>query len=112
MRLIIIALFSLSSINAFATNTSTGKVTIKSVIFYSKQEPTYPTHAGHVQIHFESVTWSNGGSCHPTSLVIRPEDTHLISSVLAAHMAGKQISIAADDNFKVNIECIARAIAL
>lgn len=112
MRLFLLFFCLIVSMNTFAKNTgSSGAYQINKIYMYSKYESIYPEHKGLVQITFTTdITWNNNGSCSPKSVVVRNEDDHLISSILAAKAMGQPIFLYADDELQVASQCYLRAV--
>ena len=97
---------------AIAKDTSSAPgMEIDNIYLFSKEENIFPTHKGLTQLRFtSSIVWSNDGSCDTAAVVIRNEDTHMISAVLAAKASSTPIRLFADDQFKEREQCYLRAV--
>lgn len=59
----------------------------------------------------ESIQWNKTNStCNTSSVVVRNEDSHIISALLSARVSKMAVRIYADDRFKIESECVVRAI--
>ena len=99
--------------DAGAANVYTdGGYKLNNTVMHSLQESIYPTWAGVVIIYPETpVTWIGGNLCNTNAMIIRNEDTHLISLVLAAYTTSQPVRLFADDSLTVDGNyCFLRAI--
>ena len=105
----IVSLFSMQSyaVNAWSTDT----VKIEYINYHSKQESIYPSHKGVLQVRIDSdIPWTNDANCHLRSVIVRNEDTHLISALIAARVSSTPIKLFVDDSIRISSECYLRAV--
>ena len=94
-----------------AKSMSSTAVPIKYLNFYSKEESIYPTHKGLTQVVIDgSIPWSSSTGCKITSVIVRNEDKHLVSAILAARASSTPIRLFVDDTLSINQECYLRAV--
>jgi len=104
-------LFSFITPQSFAADVSSQPVEIKSMNFYSKQETIYPSHKGLLQVRTaQEISWSANSDCHSYSILVRNEDTHMISALITARATSTPIRLYADDTKRINTECYIRAL--
>lgn len=113
MKYILILALLFSPIIQAANTSSSAELEVRVINYFSKQESIYPNYKGVVQIYFEgNITWTNNGSCGVNSVIVRNEDAHLISAILAAKMSSYPIRVYADDSLKLDGHCYLRAIGM
>lgn len=113
MKLIFIGLLltALSSTSIAKETSSEPGMEIENVYLFSKEESIFPTHKGLMQLRFKSpIVWSNDGDCDTAAVIIRNEDSHMISAALATKASSTPIRVFADDVFKERGQCYLRAI--
>ena len=113
LTLIIAIIFSFTS-NVSAENRYTSEgYKIKTLVFYSKSESIYPTWSGVTHVHLaQVVNWNESTNCERTSVVIRNDDSHILSAVLTAYSSSFPIKLYVDDSLKVEGNfCYLRAVA-
>lgn len=113
MKYILILCFLFSSLTQAANTSSSAALDIRAIYYFSKQESIYPDYKGLVQIYFEGdISWTNNGTCSGSSVVVRNEDAHLLSAILAAKMSSSPIRVYADDSLKLAGQCYLRALGM
>ena len=102
------------SSNLMATNTYTNDyLSISMLTPFSINEPQNPQWAGFTQVKFtSSITWLGGAGCAADAVVIRGEDTHILSIIMQAFAMNKPIRLYTWDTNRIDQRCILRAIAL
>jgi hypothetical protein len=105
-----IYIFGMSSAGA-QNNATASYYEIKNLIFWSKEETVYPNWAGFVSVEFtQPLVWNVPGACSTTTVAIRPQDNHLMSAVQTALASGKPVRLYVDDAFKIDGNCMLRAL--
>ena len=103
----------LMSSTAFAGSVH-GSGTVKKIYFHSLDSVIYDHWAGTLQLEIDSLSWNDATTeCSTSSVGVRFKDTHIISAVLAAKMAGSTITVYANEDLRVaGSYCYVRAVGL
>ncbi len=103
-------------VSSFASASSVQDTgTIKNVYFHSHDTVHAATWKGTLQVEIESLSWSDTDStCNTRYVVVRPNDTHLISAILAAKMASQPVTVYANEDLKLSgtSYCYLRAVGV
>ncbi len=118
MKIYLFTFFIIATNIAYAGNTYTGGndyYTISEITPYSAVEPQNPNWAGKTQVKFtSSISWLGASGCSSDSVVIREDDSNILSLILQAFAMNKSIRLYADNNQTITgtDKCILRALSL
>lgn len=87
------------------------EIEINRMFFYSTQEPLNLAFSGMVQIDFGTIPWAQATSCGTRHVMVRGEDSHIISALLSAQARKQPVRIYSDDSIAHEGGCILRAVA-
>jgi hypothetical protein len=94
--IVIVALFFCSQ-SSFSAPFHRSGLTIKTWHPASSNRVDSPSYSGNTRVYFDnSAAWGTSG-CREDSADISIEDTHIISTMLAAFMAGKTMKVEVSD---------------
>jgi len=84
---------------------------VKSVTQHSDTDTLTPIWSGVTLVEFDpAVTWSSG-SCNTRYVVVRKDDTAVLSTILAAYAQGRKIRVYADDTARLESNyCFVRSL--
>ncbi len=114
LKKLLISIFVLLFVsNAAVAGSVHGSGLVKKVYFHSASAVIADDWKGMLQLEIDSLSWNLTTDCNTTYVAVRAADTHIISAVLAAKMAGSPITVYANTDLKaVGSYCYVRAVGL
>lgn len=101
---------------SYAANTYANQYyTIREIVPFSLQEPVHPSHRGYTRLEFVgTVVWHGSGNCDTNSVLVRPEDKHILSLAMQAYAMSQPIRPYTDDGDtqKLGNVCMLRGLSL
>ncbi len=112
MKYVLCLIFLIFSLSAAVKSVDSGvAIEIKKMYFYSTGE-TNPDFKGMVQIDFGTIPWTTNTNCNTRYVMVRGEDSHIISALLSAQARNEPVRIYTEDSINNSGGCVLRAIGL